>query len=577
MSILSLFMLSLLGLMVFVVVKAIRSERFRKSWPIFAAAGFGLFLVGLILMMMFSRQVEVSDYAESRVGLVSNSHGARGEAVRVVPYGDYENNRRAALSAAVSGTKKLLDNRESSRNSYSLLILVEADSFSATDLRYELARLPVIRDVLIDEGGGVPEGYLFFVYNELDSEQPDRGTIRIRDWLLPNHPEAQVSFEKYVAHRNMNPIPHVQADVQQGLRASVREDLGVTAEVEDRSWQPSYLFDFSADIYPSTASASVAAVRLLLRAREDAALLQGEAPVGTQPADDAPQVDRPYKIFIAADDNYPASLTQVAVLLERLPEIEWVRIANKDTDEVPGTLFMPMFVVEKADGGIGTLRVHDWNALKHPDIQLRYVNKSWAEADPIDGKLAAEKGALVAHSQGLYATAEIAREQAIEHMVDQVERQYLLYKGRAGTGLNERWQTIWRDQVRNYLVTGTLFFKHDGASDLHQGKPPITDYFMQAFNRPYGQVSRCAVRVESVASVMDTLDILRVKTGEAQARQTLKYGVREHRSHLAAAVGLIVLVLGLYLFLNFATRGYYAWSLRIGVVILLAVLLVMLI
>jgi hypothetical protein len=270
-------------------------------------------------------------------------------------------------------------------------------------------------------------------------------------------------------------------------------------------------------------------------------------------------------------------LTQVAVLLERLPEIEWVRIVNKDTDEVPGTLFMPMFVVEKADGGIGTLRVHDWNALKHPDIQLRYVNKSWAEADSIDGELAAEKGALVAHSQGLYATAEAAREQAIEHMVDQIERQYLLYKGRAGTGLNERWQTTWRDKIRNYLVTGALSFRHNGGGFSVSGSPPISDYFMQTFDRPYGQVSRCAVRVESAQSMMGVLDNLYDGIGNALYRDSISYQLHKHRRHLAAAVGLIVLVLGLYLFLNFATKGYYAWSLRIGGVILVAVLLVMLI
>ena len=96
-----------------------------------------------------------------------------------------------------------------------------------------------------------------------------------------------------------------------------------------------------------------------------------------------------------------------------------------------------------------------------------------------------------------------------------------------------------------------------------RSSPLAADQFSQRFDRPYGTFWRAAVLVD--ASPENLQRIVNQNTGAVRARTS------GWAKTAAAVAGLAILVCLVYLFLNLATRGYYAGRLRaIVVVIVLA-------
>jgi len=100
-----------------------------------------------------------------------------------------------------------------------------------------------------------------------------------------------------------------------------------------------------------------------------------------------------------------------------------------------------------------------------------------------------------------------------------------------------------RDKVADELVSRNL----------------ATDRFAQRFDRPYGTVWREAVLVDASPS--------RVEEIARSLVQGLDSKIAQHRATWFSFAALLGLLFGTYLFLNLATKGYYAWSLRTAVVI----------
>jgi hypothetical protein len=119
---------------------------------------------------------------------------------------------------------------------------------------------------------------------------------------------------------------------------------------------------------------------------------------------------------------------------------------------------------------------------------------------------------------------------------------------------------------------------HSGAIDvptddlLHRVTEAVAanihDQFSQSFHRPYGNVHRSAVLLKWDPPLVRSIASRHIQahraTRQSWAQQILSTAV------LCAIIGLI------YVLLNWATRGYYTWSLRAVTVILLAVGLVVL-
>ena len=90
-----------------------------------------------------------------------------------------------------------------------------------------------------------------------------------------------------------------------------------------------------------------------------------------------------------------------------------------------------------------------------------------------------------------------------------------------------------------------------------------SDSFVQTYDRPYGTLYSCAMRVHVTPEKADTL---------LDAYFSYDRGLRASWVQaILSAVGLLVLIGVVYLFLDSATRGYYVWSVRIAAVMMAAV------
>ncbi len=99
----------------------------------------------------------------------------------------------------------------------------------------------------------------------------------------------------------------------------------------------------------------------------------------------------------------------------------------------------------------------------------------------------------------------------------------------------------------------------DRVADELRSRNMVTDQFTQQFDRSYGPVWREAILVDASPNRVEEI-----------ARSLVK-GINVRVSHQKTTwfsyIALAALVIGTYLFLNMATKGYYAWSLRAALVI----------
>jgi len=113
------------------------------------------------------------------------------------------------------------------------------------------------------------------------------------------------------------------------------------------------------------------------------------------------------------------------------------------------------------------------------------------------------------------------------------------------------------------------FAKPVNSTDILEGGF-ILDRFVQSFEGTAGKIWRQALLIDASAGKLKKL--ARQKAVIAQARK-----MTWARMFFSIA-GLIVLITVVYAFLNAATKGYYAWSLRIaGFVFALVVIILLLV
>jgi hypothetical protein len=91
----------------------------------------------------------------------------------------------------------------------------------------------------------------------------------------------------------------------------------------------------------------------------------------------------------------------------------------------------------------------------------------------------------------------------------------------------------------------------------------IADRFVQRFRRPGGDVYRAALLLNPDSRALEQANAA-IVTAERLQRQTWL-------GMVASFAALVASICLLYAFLNFATRGYYAWALRLVMVVVLAV------
>ena len=182
-------------------------------------------------------------------------------------------------------------------------------------------------------------------------------------------------------------------------------------------------------------------------------------------------------------------------------------------------------------------------------VSTRFVDAPWVVDRNAFAASYSKGDWLVGYSDGTHTTHEEAKRDAILAVTEAL---LPLAKARISQ-LSASDQDHFTRQMHkdpNWL--------RDRIADELVSRNMLTDRFAQRFDRPYGTVWREAVLVDASPKRVEEI------------ARSLVQGVDSRMAHQRTTwfsfVALAGLVFGTYLFLNMATKGYYAWALRLAAV-----------
>ena len=348
-----------------------------------------------------------------------------------------------------------------------------------------------------------------------------------------------------VAYREAGVRPDLYGTQSVEERTQIQENFaqsltgrGASAEpaVTAPIWSEGVENEYEADICPS----KLAAVRALAR--------RMRKPIEHAIAD----MDTVTKIVIFQDENdglLAGPFKQV--LAEALPSIPCsvlFGLRNIDANEIGITLrfqttvypqVLPVIPEQVASQPairpslVANARHRDWEATARQD----FIDKPWVEDFAGFANTRADEQFVVARSWETCTSENEAKTQAIRDACDQVS-------ALAG----EKWSTV--PGQAPLTVSST---------DLLEGGF-IVDQFAQSFDGMSGRIWRQALLIDTSAEKLGWL-------GSRKTAEVTVVRVTWARMILSA-LGVLVVIIATYLFLNMATRGYYVWSLRIAGVVL---------
>ncbi len=317
----------------------------------------------------------------------------------------------------------------------------------------------------------------------------------------------------------------------QGGFAQSLTGRGASAEpaVTAPIWSDGLENEYQADIYPSKLAAVQALARRIRKPIEHAiADMQTVA-----------------KIVIFQDEN-DGSLAGPfkQVLAEALPDVPCSVIfgsRNIDANEIGITLRSHFVQSPHLPGDdrvvrpqfLANARHRDWEATVRQD----FIDKPWVEDFARYASEKPERQFVVARSWETCTSENEAKTQAVRDACDQV-----------AALVGQKWATV---PGREPLTVS--------STDLLEGDF-IADQFVQSFDGMSGRIWRQAMLIDTSAEKLSWL-------GSRKTAQVTVVRVTWARMILSA-LGVLVVIIATYLFLNMATRGYYVWSLRIAGVVL---------
>jgi len=185
---------------------------------------------------------------------------------------------------------------------------------------------------------------------------------------------------------------------------------------------------------------------------------------------------------------------------------------------------------------------------KQSTINARFVEKPWVE--DYSGFLNNKPNSrfIVAKSAQSCLTESEANCQAMENACNQVT------------------EMLKQTSHRLSVARSGLLSKVNSQDILEGGL--VIDRFVQSFEGTAGKIWRQALLVDASAEKLKNL--AQRKAVIARARKT------SFARMFFSIVGLVLLITVVYAFLNAATKGYYAWSLRIAGVVLAMVVIILL-
>lgn len=315
--------------------------------------------------------------------------------------------------------------------------------------------------------------------------------------------------------------------------------------------------DFEADVYPSLEAAAEALGR-----RVGQRLMQGLAD------SEAEASESPY-IYVWRDD---ADGGDVAIITRDVLEAVARGLKQKMFDPAYVSVERPVSGIavrvaiqdikfdshnrwrEHAESRSGGLALRVTGDDSPFSLSTRFIEAPWLVDRTSFTHDYANGDWLIAYSDGTHSTHEEARQDALSIAAESV---LPLARGRinqmSGSDQNRFHQQMAKNP--NWL--------RDRVADELRTRNMATDQFTQQFVRPYGSVWREAVLVDAAPQ--------RIEQIARSLVQGINVQVTHQRTTWFSYIALVVLVIGTYLFLNMATKGYYAWSLRAALIIGLVV------
>ena len=191
----------------------------------------------------------------------------------------------------------------------------------------------------------------------------------------------------------------------------------------------------------------------------------------------------------------------------------------------------------------GTVQASVLATDKHASIKADFVDKPWVE--DFSGFLNAKPNRrfIIAKSTESCITQAEANRQALENASAQVT------------------EMLSRMTRRRSAVPARLASRVD-TDDILEGDL-VLDRFVQSFEGSAGQIWRQALLIDGSTQKLEQL---------AHRKMVMARAMKMNWARMFITVlGLLLLITIVYIFLNAATKGYYAWSLRIAGIVLAAI------
>jgi hypothetical protein len=202
----------------------------------------------------------------------------------------------------------------------------------------------------------------------------------------------------------------------------------------------------------------------------------------------------------------------------------------------------------KIEGESGTIQARIFCGPRQSIVSTKYNNKTWVENFSDFVNIQPDKQYIVAKSSESCLAPGEAEQQAMEDACVQASGMLKDYSR----------------QTSEYNLVNNL--KASPADIQESGM--VIDKFVQSFDGSAGKIWRQAI----------LLDVSPEKLNQLADKIAGITQVRRQRrlSTVGSIAGLFVLITIVYIFLNAATKGYYAWSLRIVGVVLALILIFLL-
>ena len=374
-----------------------------------------------------------------------------------------------------------------------------------------------------------------------------------------------LSFYIIVSFR---PVAH-----QAGSHSSTPEMVAVQ-ELDQPSntvpaiWSPGLDDRFTADIYPSKASAARALGRQLpelfssvLPATSNVVQPKSSSDAPTESAPDIPAHPTVIQIYSLTDDELLPTDTLHALA-------DGIRQTNENLKVLVETA-PPAKLIEKTDSAAITIKVSCSIQEKQAVTGKQLHQSDCPQLAPFVDQ---HSGTIVMEISGragqISRSVDFTGKPWVQNYSDFVnhfpQRNWAMVRSQEACTTSTQATQQADNAAQQYIIQKM----HDQGM-LQQNEPItlslddfIQDRFVQSLDGSAGRIWREAVLLEISPEKLQKLNKTVYQTRTTHRRHWL--------AKLFSAAGLLVLICLVYLFLNAATKGYYLWSLRIAAVVIAA-------